>query len=379
MRSIVVLAAAVFVPACTKPNPTYCELPSDCESGVCEMHTCVAAADADPNAPDAVDASEACTSKLAWVSNRTGDYDVFVASSDGTDVVNVTASAHATLFSTFVWAPDGARLAYLGEDGLRVVDAEGTTSEPLTSGSLESDIAWAPDGAIITFTRRVSDPQSEIWRIGAEGTPPELRLSTAGTFQNVGATWSPDGQQLAFVTNRDGNYEVYTMTSTGGNPTNLTENSANDGNGGADPPQWSPDGTQISFVSARAGNRDVWVMNADGTEPRNLTLTTTHEAHPRWSPDGETIFYDVVIEPTSHVDLYAMNADGSNQRALEEEDGIEQHAEVSPDGLQIAWESNRGAGNGNLEVYVADVDGGNVQRVTTDVETDRLPAWQPCP
>ena len=91
--------------------------------------------------------------------------------------------------------------------------------------------------------------------------------------------WSPDGNQIAFSSNRDGNREVYVMNADGTNPINLTNHPARDG--GAD---WSPDGMRIAFSTNRDGNWEkkpndnweVYVMNADGTNPINLTN------HPAW-------------------------------------------------------------------------------------------------
>ena len=104
------------------------------------------------------------------------------------------------------------------------------------------------------------------------GNPRKLTNHNAGGW---GPDWSPDGKLIAFVSDRNsdwefdpwgGNWEVYVMTSDGANVINLTKHPARDSN-----PDWSPDGNQIVFSSKRDGNTEVYVMNADGTNPINLT------------------------------------------------------------------------------------------------------------
>ena len=72
--------------------------------------------------------------------------------------------------------------------------------------------------------------------------------------------WSPNSMKIAFVSNRNGNYEVYVMNSNGTSHTRLTNSAGDDVE-----PVWSPDGTHIAFASNRDGNYEIYVMNADGT------------------------------------------------------------------------------------------------------------------
>jgi Tol biopolymer transport system component len=77
--------------------------------------------------------------------------------------------------------------------------------------------------------------------------------------------WSPDGRKIAFVSDRDGNSEIYVMNANGSGQRSLTRNPAYDAD-----PAWSPDGRKIAFVSNRDGNYGVYVMNADGSGQRRL-------------------------------------------------------------------------------------------------------------
>ncbi len=90
--------------------------------------------------------------------------------------------------------------------------------------------------------------------------------------------WSPDGTKIAFHTDRDGNYEIYSMDADGQNQTNLTNNPAGDYD-----PAWSPDGSKIVFDSFRNDNLDIYAMNADGSDPVRITTNEAWDEYPSWS------------------------------------------------------------------------------------------------
>jgi TolB protein len=132
--------------------------------------------------------------------------------------------------------------------------------------------------------------------------------------------WSPDGRKLAFVSERDGNAEIYVMNADGSEQENLTRQPATDSH-----PSWSADGRRIAFVSRRDGNSEIYVMNADGSGPRNLTRTPFYDRDPAWSPDGRRIVFLRATRsnrgPLGVIrfwgyELYVVNADGSGLRKL---------------------------------------------------------------
>ena len=90
----------------------------------------------------------------------------------------------------------------------------------------------------------------------------EIRRLTSHTAADWSPTWSPDGRHIAFVSNRDGNPEIYVMGSDGSNPRRLTHHTANDWS-----LVWSPDGRHIAFHSNRDGNWEIYVMGSDGSNP----------------------------------------------------------------------------------------------------------------
>jgi Tol biopolymer transport system component len=85
--------------------------------------------------------------------------------------------------------------------------------------------------------------------------------------------------KIAFVSGRDGNYEIYIMNADGSEQKRLTNNPASDMKS-----SWSPDGKKIAFHSDRDGNYEIYVMNADGSEQKRLTDNPADDMNPSWSP-----------------------------------------------------------------------------------------------
>ena len=98
-------------------------------------------------------------------------------------------------------------------------------------------------------------------------------ISTTG-----GPTWSPDGNIIAFASDRDGDLEIFVMNADGTEIRQLTDNVVDSA------PEGSPDGELIAFVSDRDGDLEIFVMNADGTAVRQLTDNDDTDTVPLWSP-----------------------------------------------------------------------------------------------
>jgi Tol biopolymer transport system component len=120
-------------------------------------------------------------------------------------------------------------------------------------------------------------------------------------------SWSPDGTRIAFVSQRDGNNEVYVMDADGSNQIRLTNESQDDIQ-----PSWSPDGENIVFVSSRNGSPDVFTMRADGTGQQGLTQNA-NAGYPSWAPDGTKILFTSFAGASV---VMIMDPDGTNQQAM---------------------------------------------------------------
>ena len=113
---------------------------------------------------------------------------------------------------------------------------------------------------------------------------------TTNAWNDLMPAWSPDGSQVAFVSDRDTCLgcppEIYVMNADGSNPVRLTNDPGSDTR-----PEWSPDGSRIAFASDRAGSPDIWVMLANGSKQTQLTSFPEAEDDATWSPNGARIAF----------------------------------------------------------------------------------------
>ena len=224
---------------------------------------------------------------------------------------------------------------------------------------------WAPDGQRIAFASN-RDGNTEVYVMANDGTNPTNLTQNADT-DGWNLVWSPDGQRIAFTAERDGNTEVYVMANDGTNPTNLTQNASDDW-----APVWSPDGQRIAFASNRDGNTEVYVMANDGTNPTNLTQNASDDWAPVWSPDGQRIAFS--SNRDGNTEVYVMVNDGTNPTSLTYHFSGDWAPVWGPDGQRIAFSSNR---DGNTEVYVMANDGTNQINLTQSTGDDWAPVWSP--
>ena len=254
----------------------------------------------------------------------------------------------------------------------------------IASGKRNSDDSseppsWSPDGQYIAFSsnrdsRDSRDSDHEIYVMGSDGSDP--RRLTDNSASDQSPSWSPDGQHIAFSSSHDGNYEIYVMGSDGSDPRRLTDNSASDQS-----PSWSPDGQYIAFSSSRDGNYEIYVMGSDGSDPRRLTDNSASDQSPSWSPDGQHIAFSSNRDGSNYnYEIYVMAADdsdGSSLRRLTNHRRIHESPSWSPDGQHIAFSSNR---DGKYEIYVMaadDSDGSSLRRLTDNSASDLSPSWSP--
>ena len=236
-------------------------------------------------------------------------WSVYVMNSDGSNRTLV-AEGQAGFLSAPSWSPDGARIAYVSErDGnpdIWVMGSDGSDPVNLTQNKAkEHSPAWSPDGKWIAFASVRDSLYWELYLMQPDGTAVQ-RLTWWEDASDLSPTWSPDGTRLAFASRRDGNWEIYTMDRDGGNLTRLTDHLADDTN-----PAWSPDGSRIAFVSTRDGYPELYMMPVVGGEAVNVSHEPFSSEHgPTWSPDGGRLaFYS---DRDGEWDIYVMATDGSD-------------------------------------------------------------------
>jgi len=184
------------------------------------------------------------------------------------------------------------------------------------------------------------------------------------------------GPIVVFSSDRDGDEEIYTLSSNGGIWMQLTNNSDDDW-----APAFSADGSRIAFSSDRDGNPEIYIMNADGTGQIRVTNHPDQDLEPKFSPDGSSLVFwsDRDAVSLGQFEIYLLDlASGTVTRltdiSLTENTTQNREPVFSPDGTKIAFTSFR---DGNYDIYLMDADGNNVQQLTTDSATDQLPSFSP--
>jgi len=131
---------------------------------------------------------------------------------------------------------------------------------------------------------------------------------------------------------------------------------------------------QIAFVSERDWNAEIYVMDADGNNLRKLTNHLASEKSPSWSPDGQSIVFQSDRDGAKNSEIYVMDADGNNLHRLTNHPASDGSPSWSPDGQRIAFQSNRDGGK-NPEIYVMDANGNNPRNLTNHPAPDYQPDW----
>jgi len=221
-------------------------------------------------------------------------------------------------------------------------------------------------GNILYLGKDRPEDKWAIYSMRSDGSDP-VRL-TDGTSNDTCAVRSPDGNKIAFCSDRDGNREIYVMDADGSQQVNLTKNTAEEWT-----PSWSPDGKRIAYASFESGNWEIYVMNVDGGGVKQLTNEAQADYSPAWSPDGTSIAF--VSNRDGNLEIYVMDADGSNPTRFTNEAATDQSPNWSPDGTQLVWESYR---ENNMEIFAANLDGTNLRNLSQDAYADdHGPTWSP--
>jgi TolB protein len=276
------------------------------------------------------------------------------------DVIYQTLTGDKGVFAT--------RIIYVVKQAkryeLQVADADGHGAQTvLASNEPIISPAWSPDGNQVAY-------------VSFEQKKPVVYVQSLLTGQrrpvanfwgsNSAPAWSPDGRRLAVVLTKDGGSQIFLINVDGSGVSRLTQSSAIDTE-----PNFSPDGQLLLFTSDRGGSPQIYGMPATGGEARRLTFEGTYNVSPRFSPDGKSFTF---IQRNGARFNVAVQDLTSRQVQVLTDGTVDESPTFSPNGRMILY-ATAAKGRGILSAVSS--DGRVKQRLTADNGDVREPAWGP--
>lgn len=310
--------------------------------------------------------------EIAFTSNQSGDDDIYVMTSDGSDQTRLTTNPDKDWFPR--WSPGGERIAFLSTRGndtqLYVMNSDGTNQLRVSSGvtfiSGYADIQWSPSSRFIAFTAFDDRNVSHVYIVNADGT--NQRILTLGSFPN----WS--GDENALICSGNG---IFSINIDGTNVRRLTDTAFFDFN-----PVLSPRRDKIVFKSFRdndSGRASLHIMNTDGSGLREL-IHKDADNRPTWTPDGSAILFLYSEYFGASPKILEVDTSGTNEHEIVANAGtIRSTVCFSSTGNRIVFSSLSDIGL-RIDVYVKDLNTNSIARLTSHtnvlVPTNDYPDWK---
>jgi dipeptidyl aminopeptidase/acylaminoacyl peptidase len=240
--------------------------------------------------------------------------------------VQLTSGTAAKTYPSF--SPDGRMVTYESEGDIWTVQVDSGRARRLTtSAGADRGAAWSPDGRQIAFVANRWG-RSGIYVMNAAGEREGLRRVTEDNFSGANPVWSPDGAFILVTAGAGQHFysrAIYRVPAAGGRAQQLTP--ADDARNGW--PSISPDGQRIAYISDRSGFLNIWTMAASGDDHRQLTRASEDQDYPendyiqtmglRWSPDGRRILY--FTNRLGNLDLKTVEVATGAVNVVEDRDG----------------------------------------------------------
>mgnify|MGYP001600706687 CR=1 FL=1 len=234
---------------------------------------------------------------------------------------------------------------------------------------VESYATWSPDGNRIAFSARTGPDRWTICVMDAAGG--SRRELTDESGYCVAPAWSPDGSAIAYMAREgDDDWDVFVIGADGTGGRRLTRRLGFDGY-----PAWSPDGSRIAFESDRGGTGNIFTVDPDGGDERQITQSPLPTlSRFEWSPDGRRIGFVAGHGPYSW-DIFVTDAEGGEPTKLTERSYSHLGFSWSPDGARIAYTTSTATGKFDpalppeAGLFVAAADGEEPRRLAEDADT----------
>lgn len=247
------------------------------------------------------------------------------------------------------WTRDGRFLVYNSLGRIYAYELATSGVREIDSGfavDCNNDHVLSPDDTQIAVSHfTYEDATSRIYILPLQGGSPRLVTEKGPSYLHG---WSPDGRRLAYCAERNGQYDIYTISVEGGDETQLTNLPGLD-----DGPEYAPNGRHIWFNSTRSGLMQVWRMEVDGANPTHMVKEEANCWFPHVSRDGSLVVYIAYGKgdvdpgdhpPNKHVELRLIPAEGGESKTIVKLFGGQGTINVnswSPDNRTIAFVSYR--------------------------------------
>jgi len=263
------------------------------------------------------------------------------------------------------FSPDGSKIVFIsnrsGNPDIWVMDSDGSSPTQLTTApDVDTKPHWNHDGTQIVY-RSFRGGNANTWIMNSDGTSQtQLTFDTVGTDSFVkrhGADWNHDSSQIAFDSRRSGSYDIYVMSPDGTGQTPLTSDPQDETQ-----PCYSPDGSQIVYMKLDThGYNNIWIMDSDGGNQRPLTSQDYfHTVHPHWSPDGSKVIFSKDF--VGNYEVAVKDVATGYEYQISHNPALDGGGYFSPDGKKVVFRSER---TGDSEIWVYDYESAYVSKLNT--------------